>query len=146
MGGTARLCWLFVIKRKSCRYMLFFTIVFIYHFTFIIYVVIVCFTSFKEWIFWLAFLLLLRIYIAEVYCVFLAYKDSGFIYFLTSLLFQIIYICRNPKDVAVSYFRYLSWTEMIHDEYNTMDLFVDKFKDGLCKLYLCAESHKRANI
>ncbi|XP_053373148.1 sulfotransferase 1A1-like [Mercenaria mercenaria] len=43
---------------------------------------------------------------------------------------KIIYIYRNPKDVATSYFRLLQWWDQIGEDPNSFNEFVDNFVNG----------------
>lgn len=43
---------------------------------------------------------------------------------------RIIYIARNPKDVVTSFFRLMQWDDLLSDNDNTFDAFVEGFIDG----------------
>ena len=48
--------------------------------------------------------------------------------------FQIIYIARNPKDIATSFFRLMQWLGGLKDDENTFEKFVEAFVNGTGKL------------
>lgn len=48
---------------------------------------------------------------------------------------KIIYVVRNPKDVVVSFFRLLKWTNQLDVEENMFDRFFDSFVNGTA--YAC---------
>ncbi|XP_060606309.1 amine sulfotransferase-like [Ruditapes philippinarum] len=49
---------------------------------------------------------------------------------------KIVYICRNPKDVVISYYRFMDYAKMLEEEFSTFDDFVHCFVKGI-KLYRC---------
>ena len=49
------------------------------------------------------------------------------------ILFQIIYVCRNPKDVFHSFYRIMLWDEQIDESPATFNRFFQDWMDGKCK-------------
>jgi hypothetical protein len=48
---------------------------------------------------------------------------------------QIIYIARNPKDIATSFFRLIQWMGGFNRIGYTFDIFVDTFVNGTGKFH-----------
>ncbi|XP_060569469.1 sulfotransferase 4A1-like [Ruditapes philippinarum] len=48
---------------------------------------------------------------------------------------RIIYIARNPKDIATSFFRLMKWLGGLKDDENTFENFVDAFVNGTGKFH-----------
>ncbi|XP_053379128.1 amine sulfotransferase-like isoform X2 [Mercenaria mercenaria] len=49
---------------------------------------------------------------------------------------RIIYICRNPKDIAISYYRFKDYAKILDKDFATFDSFIDCFVKGI-ELYRC---------
>ena len=45
---------------------------------------------------------------------------------------KIVYVARNPKDLAVSYYKFHQWQPMLPD-YDSWDEYFDDFMAGKCK-------------
>ncbi|KAL4233033.1 Sulfotransferase domain [Mactra antiquata] len=43
---------------------------------------------------------------------------------------RIIYICRNPKDIASSFFRLMQWADLLLEEEKSFDYFIEEFVNG----------------